>query len=70
MDAARRRARSAAAGLADQTTAPELEGRSAFALVTAAAAEQLEIPLDDCIQVVESHEHYAPIGAHVFALST
>lgn len=53
-----------------KTTAPELEGRSAFALVTAAAAEQLEIPLDDCIQVVESHEHYAPIGAHVFALST
>ncbi len=52
-----------------KTTAPELEGRSAFALVTQAAAEQLEIPLDDCIQVVESHEHYAPIGAHVFALS-
>jgi hypothetical protein len=51
-----------------KTTAPELAGRSAFALVTGAAAEQLEIPLDDCIQVVESHEHYAPIDAHVFAL--
>jgi Protein of unknown function (DUF2652) len=52
-----------------KTSAPELIGRSAFTLVTDAAAEQLEIPLDDCIQVVESHEHYAPIDAHVFALS-
>jgi hypothetical protein len=51
-----------------KATAPELAGRSGFALVTRAAAEQLEIPLDDCIQVVESHEHYAPIDAHVFAL--
>jgi Protein of unknown function (DUF2652) len=53
-----------------KATAPELAGRSAFALVTDAAAEQLEIPLDDCIQVVESHEHYAPIDAHVFALGS
>jgi hypothetical protein len=52
-----------------KASAPELTGRSAFALVTNAAAEQLEIPLDDCIQVVESHEHYAPIDAHVFSLS-
>ena len=51
-----------------KATAPELAGRSAFALVTGAAAERLGIPLDDCIQVVESHEHYAPIDAHVFAL--
>lgn len=51
-----------------KANAPELAGRTAFALVTNAAAEQLEIPLDDCIQVVESHEHYAPIDAHVFAL--
>jgi len=51
-----------------KASAPELTGRSAFALVTNAAAEQLEIPLDDCIQVVESHEHYAPIDAHVFSL--
>ena len=53
-----------------KTSAPELAGRSAFTLVTDAAAEQLEIPLDDCIQVVESHEHYAPIDAHVFALTS
>jgi len=51
-----------------KATAPELAGRSAFALVTGAAAAELEIPLDDCIQVVESHEHYAPLEAHVFAL--
>jgi hypothetical protein len=51
-----------------KATAPELAGRSAFALVTGAAAEHLEIPLDDCIRVVESHEHYAPIEAHVIAL--
>jgi hypothetical protein len=53
-----------------KANAPELTGRTAFALVTNAAAEQLEIPLDDCIQVVESHEHYAPIDAHVFALTS
>jgi hypothetical protein len=53
-----------------KANAPQLAGRSAFALVTNAAAEQLEIPLDDCIQVVESHEHYAPIDAHVFALGS
>jgi Protein of unknown function (DUF2652) len=52
-----------------KASAPELAGRSGFALVTGAAAEELEIPLDDCIQVVESHEHYAPIEAHVFALA-
>jgi hypothetical protein len=52
-----------------KTSAPELAGRTSFALVTKAAAEQLEIPLDDCIQVVESHEHYAPLDAHVFRLS-
>jgi hypothetical protein len=52
-----------------KATAPELAGRTGFALVTNTAAEQLEIPLDDCIQVVESHEHYAPIDAHVFALT-
>jgi hypothetical protein len=52
-----------------KASAPELSGRSGFALVTSAAAEQLEIPLDDCIWVVESHEHYAPIDAHVFALA-
>ena len=51
-----------------KTSAPELTGRTAFTLVTDAAAEQLEIPLDDCIQVVESLEHYAPIDAHVFPL--
>jgi hypothetical protein len=51
-----------------KASAPELSGRTAFALVTDAAAEQLEIPLDDCVQVVESHEHYAPIDAHVFSL--
>ena len=51
-----------------KASAPELAGRTGFALVTSAAAAELEIPLDGCIQVVESHEHYAPIDAHVFAL--
>jgi hypothetical protein len=53
-----------------KASAPELAGRSGFALVTDAAAKRLEIPLDDCIQVLESHEHYAPIDAHVFALAS
>jgi hypothetical protein len=51
-----------------KSSAREVAGRGGFALVTSAAAEQLEIPLDDCTPVVESHEHYAPIDAHVFAL--
>jgi hypothetical protein len=38
--------------------------RSAFALVTSAAAKQLEIPVDDCTAIVESFEH----DPHVFAL--
>ena len=52
-----------------KSSAPELAVRSGFALVTSAAAEQLAIPLDDCAPIVESHEHYAPIDAHVFTLS-
>ena len=50
-------------------TAYSLTGRGGFALVTSAAAEQLAIPLDDCAPIVESHEHYEPIDAHVFTLS-
>ena len=51
-----------------KSSAPELTGRGGFALVTSAAAEQLAIPLDDCAPIVESHEHYEPIDAHVFTL--
>lgn len=52
-----------------KSSAPELSGRSGFALVTSAAAKQFEIPLDDCTPIVETYEHYAPFDAHVFALS-
>ena len=51
-----------------KASAPELAGRSAFALVTGAAVAQLEMPLDEATPIVETHEHYAPIDAHVYAL--
>ena len=51
-----------------KSSAAELVGATAYALVTNPAAEQLEIPLDDAAPIVESYEHYAPIDAHVFTL--
>ena len=52
-----------------KTSASELAGRSGFALVTSAAVQQLEIPLDGAVPIVETHEHYAPIDAFAFALT-
>ncbi len=42
--------------------------RSAYALVTDAAAAELGIPIENATPIVETHEHYEPVAAHVFAL--
>jgi hypothetical protein len=51
-----------------KNNAAELVGHSAYALITAAAAAQLDIPTEDAVPIAESYEHYAPISAHVFPL--
>ena len=42
---------------------------SAYALVTDAAAAELEIPIESATPITETHEHYEPVAAHVFALN-
>jgi hypothetical protein len=42
--------------------------RSAYALVTDAAAAELAIPIGNATPITETHEHYEPVAAHVFAL--
>jgi hypothetical protein len=43
-------------------------GRVPYALVTDAAAERLEIPLDGSLPHAEHYDHYPPIASHVFLL--
>ena len=46
----------------------EVFGRSAYALLTQSAAQQLDVPLAESTPHTEQFEHYPPIGAHVFTL--
>jgi hypothetical protein len=48
--------------------AAELIGSSAYALVTEAARERLEVPLDGSLPITERYEHYPPVPARVVAL--
>lgn len=48
--------------------AAELIGSSAYALVTEAAGERLEVPLDGSLPITERYEHYPPVPARVLAL--
>ena len=43
-------------------------GHGAYALVTAAAAEKLDIPTDAAVSIEESYDHYPTISTHVFPL--
>ena len=43
-------------------------GNSAYALVTDSAAEQLELPLEGAVPIIEEYEHYPPVHARVLAL--
>ncbi len=51
-----------------KTSAAELVGHGAFALITAAAATRFDIPTEAAVPIVETYEHYPPISAHVFPL--
>ena len=51
-----------------KNNAAKLVGHSAYALVTTAAAAQLDIPTEDAVPIAETYEHYPPISAHVFSL--
>lgn len=43
-------------------------GHGAYALVTAAAASKLEVPVSSATPMTETYEHYEPIDAFLFAL--
>lgn len=49
--------------------ASELVGGRPYALITQAAADLLDVPLDGALPLVETYEHLAPIETHVIALS-
>jgi hypothetical protein len=46
----------------------DLIGRSAYALVTEAAAAHLDLPLERAVPITEQYEHYAPVRALVLTL--
>lgn len=48
--------------------AAELIGRSAYALITEAAASRLAVPLGAAVEITETYDHYPPIAARVYAL--
>ena len=48
--------------------AAELVGHGAFALLTKAAVEHAEVPVEASLPIVETYEHYAPVEARVFPL--
>ena len=51
-----------------KNNAAGLVGHSAYALITAAAAAELDIPTEDAVPITENYEHYPSISAHVFPL--
>ena len=50
--------------------AAQTVGHGAYALITEAAATQLQVPTEAAIEVVETYEHYPPIHAFVFPLTS
>jgi hypothetical protein len=48
--------------------AAEVVGHGAFALITAAAADQLGVSTEHAAPIVEQYDHYPPVSASVFAL--
>lgn len=51
-----------------KSSASEVVGHGAFALVTSAAAEHVQLPIGGSLAIVETYEHYAPVEARVFSL--
>jgi hypothetical protein len=48
--------------------ASALVGHGAYALVTDSAVQQLKLPTDAALPLVEEIEHYVPIQAHVYSV--
>jgi class 3 adenylate cyclase len=48
--------------------AATLVGHAAYALVTDSAAEQLDVPTEGSLPLVEAIEHYLPVHAHVYSV--
>ena len=51
-----------------KSSAADLVGHGAYALITSAAASRYDVPTAGAVPIVERYEHYAPVDAHVFAL--
>jgi hypothetical protein len=51
-----------------KNSAADKVGHGAYALLSAAAVSQLDIPVDHAISMTETYDHYSPISAFVFAL--
>lgn len=51
-----------------KTNASQLVGAHAYALVTAAAASRLGVPVEAAVPMTESFEHYPPVDAYLVAL--
>ena len=52
-----------------KSRAAELLGNNAFAFVTDAASELLDIPADGGVAIVETYEPSPPVSGHAFALT-
>jgi hypothetical protein len=52
-----------------KSSAADVIGHGAYALMTDAARRGLDVPTEAATPVVERYEHYAPVEAHAFALT-
>jgi Protein of unknown function (DUF2652) len=51
-----------------KSSATDVVGHSAYALISAAAVARLAVPIDAATPLVETYEYYSPIHAYVFPL--
>jgi hypothetical protein len=51
-----------------KNTVADVIGPSAYVLITEAAVQHLEIPLDGSLQHTEHYQHYAPMQSYIFTL--
>lgn len=52
-----------------KSSAAEVVGSRAYALITEAAADELEVPVDAAVPMTQSYEHYPPISTYVMGVS-
>ena len=51
-----------------KNSAADRVGHGAYALLSAAAVSQFDVPVTDAMPMTETYEHYPPISAFAFAL--